>query len=222
MKIEKISPKQIERYRACISGEEFGAVAGKQSAALGCVWEDTPCGILTLSMGSALDGETGKNLSIDFFYVLPDYRGRGVFHTLVSSLSDYAKTRGAKGILTQTVFPEMETSEAALLAEGFSRISDGNKVYRIAAEDMAASTLLSWKMGNAEKNVCSLQELSAQERGGFFRSFGSVFPAELGPESIGGVLLTKLSFTLLVKGRVMGFCFRRACREMCFMSVRSI
>lgn len=201
--IKMIAPGEADEFKSCFTPEVLARINNKQEMGIGALSDNNePMGAVSLSISDAIEGEEGRNLILEYFFILPKYRRAGVFRSILEFIRD--KVKDMKGIIVQTVVPDMENEEAVFEALGFSRLEDGNDVVSFPISGMDNSILSDEKTTMLQEDVVPLNELLPAERKTFLKAFEADLPAGLKPDNIPGKLLPDHSFVYITKKGLYG------------------
>ncbi len=199
--------RNFQKYKEFLPEDYYEQPLASNIGVAGFETDDgTIYGAAVISDGAKLSGESGNHLVLEWFFVQPEHRKKGIFRLLIKTLADRYQEQNISGIIVKLVYPQMEDMEAALNQMGFFRLQDGNTVYRGDIRSFFKVRLLPEEKENVlGKRVTSFADCTHDDCKHFFELAGKKYPNSLSVPMLPGEWSRKLSYIYRIKNEVAGF-----------------
>lgn len=202
--IEIIKKSRFNSFLPYIPAERTADIRSGDSICLGIqsAKGDKIYGAGIVSLVKTKGRDRANLLELESVYIDPEYRNKGLFKSFISQLKKETKKRGLAGIVTETVYPDMEELENTLRTLGFKSLEDGNTVYEGSLSDFYHIPTLDRATERYNDYIYSFDELTPAQLSQWESGFGRKFPWGLTPDRLPGKWQMRYSYLFIRKNMV--------------------
>ncbi|MCR5451695.1 MAG: hypothetical protein K6F00_03595 [Lachnospiraceae bacterium] len=199
------SPRKLGAFFKIIPDEYMLALEKGTIGAIGFESETgIAVGVAIIKSGNRIQGETDKNIVLEYVYIKPEYRREGIFGLFLEEMAVFCQKNRFSGLIASILHPKMSSVENVLTKTGFYRLKDGNIIFRLKAEDFYGTKIIP----NDKRKVLpisSFEKMSSQEVSAFLREAGNKYPKSLSVSALPGEWSKRLSYLYMTQNEIGGY-----------------